>query len=119
MADEICGVTLHGQHPADSKGPDFQDPRGWRQCQLQFGLLSPPANTLYTTVDITEGKMKLKFDQVRVSVQSELLVKQCSLIHDWEVVYKMLLFFAILCKTSSEYATVLPLKHYGKSPIIS
>ncbi|KAK2510234.1 hypothetical protein Q9233_017921 [Columba guinea] len=63
VADEICGVTLRGQHPADSKGPDFQDPHGWRQCQLQFGLLSPPANTLYTTVDITEGKMKLKFDQ--------------------------------------------------------
>lgn len=67
----------HGQHPADSEGPDFQDLLGWRQCQLQVGPLSPAAKGLCITVDITEGNMKLKFDQVRVSVQSELSVKQC------------------------------------------
>ena len=116
---KICGAILHGQHPAGSKGPDFQDLHGWRQHQLQFGPLSPAANTFYITVDITEGNMKLKFDRVRISVQSELSVKQCRLTHGWEVVYKMFLFFPILCKTSSEHAIASSLKRYGRSSVIS
>lgn len=96
----ICGVILHGQPPADSKAPDFQDLHGRRQCQLRFSLLSPAANTFYITIDITDGNTKLKFDQVRVSVRSEVSAKQHRLTRGWEVVYKIFLFFPILCRTS-------------------
>lgn len=69
---KICGVIMHRQPPADSNRPDFQDLHGWRQCQLQSGLLSPAVNTCYITVDIAEGNTELKFDQGSVLVQSEL-----------------------------------------------
>lgn len=50
--------------------------------------------------------MKLRSDQARVSVQFEPSVNQHGLMHGWEVVYKVFLFFPILRSTSSERATV-------------
>lgn len=116
---KICSVILHGQPPADSKAPDFQDLHSQRQHQLQFSLLSPAANTCYITIDITDGNTKLKFDQVRVSVRSELSAKQHRLTHGWEVVYKIFLFFPIVCRTSSGHAIASSLKRYGRSSVIS
>lgn len=66
---------MHRQPPADSNRPNFQDLHGWRQGQLQSGLLSPAVNTCYITVDIAEGNTKLKLDQVSVLVQCELSEK--------------------------------------------
>lgn len=116
---KICGAMLPGQHPTGSNGPDSQDLHGWKQCQLQFGPLRKRLQQGYIAVDITEGNMKLKFDQVRVSVQFELLAQQWRLTCGWEVVYKMKMFFPILCRPSSEHAIALSLQRYGRPAVIS
>lgn len=104
---KICFIIMHRQPPADSNRPNFQDLHGWRQCQLQSGLLSPAVNTCYIIVDIEEGNTsKLKFDQISVLVQSELSERQGRLTPGLEVVFKTFLFFPILCRINSGHATV-------------
>lgn len=115
---KICGVIMDRQPPADSNRPNFQDLHGWRQCQLQSGLLSPAVNTCYIIVDIAEGNIKLKFDQISVLVHSELSERQVRLTLGLEVVFKTFLFFPILCRINSGHATV-PCPNYGRFSVMS